>query len=34
MDVEIAAVEAKFAKASQLKRGVMQQLLTGRIRLI
>ena len=30
MDVDIAAVEAKLAKASQLKRGMMQQLLTGR----
>ena len=34
MDENIAAVEAKLAKTSQLKRGMMQQLLTGRIRLI
>ena len=34
MDAEIAALEAKLAKASQLKQGMMQELLTGRIRLI
>ena len=34
MDVEIAAMEAKLAKARQVKQGMMQELLTGRIRLI
>ncbi len=34
MDVEIAAMDAKLAKARQLKQGMMQELLTGRIRLI
>jgi len=34
MDTEIAALEAKLAKARQLKQGMMQELLTGRIRLI
>ena len=34
MDAEIAALEAKLAKSRQLKQGVMQELLTGRIRLI
>ena len=34
MDAEIAALEAKLAKARQLKQGMMQELLTGRIRLI
>ena len=34
MDTEIAAIEAKLAKARQLKQGMMQELLTGRIRLI
>ena len=34
MDAEIAALEAKFSKARQIKRGMMQELLTGRIRLI
>ena len=34
MDAEIAALEAKLAKARQLKRGMMHNLLTGRIRLI
>jgi len=33
MDVEIAALEAKLAKARSLKQGMMQELLTGRIRL-
>jgi len=33
MDAEIAALEAKLAKARQLKQGMMQELLTGRIRL-
>ena len=34
MDVEIAALEAKRAKTRQLKQGMMQELLTGRIRLV
>jgi type I restriction enzyme, S subunit len=34
MDVEIAALETKLAKARQIKQGMMQELLTGRIRLI
>ncbi|HBP86142.1 MAG TPA: restriction endonuclease subunit S [Nitrospiraceae bacterium] len=34
MDTEIAALEAKLAKTRQLKQGMMQELLTGRIRLI
>lgn len=33
MDAEIVALEAKLAKARQLKQGMMQELLTGRIRL-
>jgi type I restriction enzyme S subunit len=33
MDAEITALEAKLAKARQLKQGMMQELLTGRIRL-
>ena len=34
MDDEITALEAKLAKARQIKKGMMQELLTGRIRLI
>ena len=34
MDEEIAALEAKLVKARQLKQGMMQELLTGRTRLI
>jgi type I restriction enzyme S subunit len=34
MDAEIAALEAKLAKARQIKQGMMQELLTGRIRLL
>lgn len=34
MDTEIGALEAKLAKARQLKQGMMQELLTGRIRLV
>jgi type I restriction enzyme, S subunit len=34
MDTEIAALDAKLAKARQLKHGMMQELLTGRTRLI
>jgi type I restriction enzyme S subunit len=33
MDAEIAALEAKLAKARRLKQGMMQELLTGGIRL-
>lgn len=33
MDAEIAALEVKLAKARRLKQGMMQELLTGRIRL-
>jgi type I restriction enzyme S subunit len=34
MDSEITALEEKLAKVRQLKQGMMQELLTGRIRLI
>jgi type I restriction enzyme S subunit len=34
MDAEIAALEAKLAKARCIKQGMMQELLTGRIRLV
>ena len=34
MDAEIALLEAQLAKYRQLKQGLMQKLLTGRIRLI
>lgn len=34
MDTEIAALEAKLAKARHIKQGMMQELLTGRIRLL
>jgi type I restriction enzyme S subunit len=34
MDAEITALETKRAKTTQLKRGMMQALLTGRIRLV
>jgi type I restriction enzyme S subunit len=34
MDAEIAALEARVAKARQVKQGMMQELLTGRIRLV
>lgn len=34
MDADFAALEAKLAKARQIKQGMMQELLTGRIRLI
>ena len=33
MDAEITALEAKLTKARQIKQGMMQELLTGRIRL-
>jgi len=34
MDAEMAAMEAKLTKARSLKQGMMQELLTGRIRLV
>ena len=34
MDEEIAALEAELAKARQLKQGMMQELLTGKVRLV
>ena len=34
MDAEIAALEAKLAKARGIKQGMMQELLTGRTRLV
>ncbi|MGH9425602.1 MAG: restriction endonuclease subunit S, partial [Terriglobia bacterium] len=34
MDDGIAALEAKLAKARQVKQGMMQELLTGKIRLV
>ena len=34
MDAEISVLEDKLAKARQIKQGMMQELLTGRIRLI
>lgn len=34
MDAEIAALEAKLAKTRQLKQGMMQELLTGKVRLV
>ncbi len=34
MDAEIDALEAKLAKARNIKQGMMQELLTGRIRLV
>jgi type I restriction enzyme S subunit len=34
MDGEIAALEPKLEKARQLRDGILQELLTGRIRLV
>jgi type I restriction enzyme S subunit len=34
MDAEVAALEGKLAKARQLKQGMMQELLTGKTRLM
>ena len=34
LDTEIGALEQKLAKARQIKQGMMQQLLTGKIRLV
>jgi len=34
MDTEIAALETQLTKARGIKQGMMQELLTGRIRLL
>jgi type I restriction enzyme S subunit len=34
MEIEIRAIEAQLAKARQVKQGMMQELLTGRVRLV
>jgi type I restriction enzyme S subunit len=34
MDAEIATLEEKLTKARQLKQGMMQELLTGKTRLV
>ena len=34
MDTELAELESRLAKARHIKQGMMQELLTGRIRLI
>jgi type I restriction enzyme S subunit len=34
MDAEIAALEGKLSKAREVKQGMMQELLTGRVRLV
>jgi type I restriction enzyme S subunit len=34
MDTEIGSLESKLAKAREIKQGMMQELLTGKIRLI
>jgi type I restriction enzyme S subunit len=34
MDAEITAIEEKLTKARQLKQGMMQDLLNGKIRLV
>jgi type I restriction enzyme S subunit len=34
LDAELAALETKLAKSRQIKQGMMQELLTGRIRLV
>ena len=34
MDTELTALESRLAKARQIKQGMMQELLTGRIRLL
>jgi len=34
MDAEIAALEERLEKAKAIKQGMMQQLLTGKIRLV
>ena len=34
IDAEITALEGKLSKARQVKQGMMQELLTGRVRLV
>jgi type I restriction enzyme S subunit len=34
MDADIAALETKLTKARQIKQGMMQELLTGKTRLV
>ena len=34
MDAEVAALETRIAKTQALKQGMMQALLTGRVRLV
>ena len=34
MDAEITAIERRREKAQQIKQGMMQQLLTGKVRLV
>ena len=34
MGTELAELQARLAKARQIKQGMMQELLTGRIRLL
>jgi len=34
MDVEVTVPEGKLSKARQVKQGMMQELLTGRVRLV
>ena len=34
MDAELEALSAQLAKARHLKQGLMQQLLTGKVRLV
>jgi len=34
MDTEIHGLEAKLSKARQIKQGMMQELLTGKTRLV
>ena len=34
IDSELISIEAKLTKARQIKQGMMQNLLTGRIRLV
>ena len=34
MDTELAELQSRLAKARQIKQGMMQELLTGRIRLL
>jgi type I restriction enzyme S subunit len=34
MDTEIESLESKLGKAREIKQGMMQELLTGKIRLV